>query len=106
VIINVVQNAFEAMEGRGKLAIETENGQGNIIRISISNDGPAIPAEIRDEIFELLFTTKTAQKGTGLGLPISAMLLEHFDARLYLEDSRDGKTIFVIEVPIQVRSNR
>jgi PAS domain S-box-containing protein len=105
-IINVVQNAFEAMEGRGKLAIETETGRGNIISISISNDGPVIPAEIRDEIFELLFTTKTAQKGTGLGLPISAMLLEHFDARLYLEDSRDDETIFVIEVPIQVRSNR
>ncbi len=105
-IIKVVQNAFEAMERRGKLSIETENWGGDMIRISISNDGPAIPVEIRDEIFELLFTTKTAQKGTGLGLPISAMLLEHFDARLYLEDSRDGETIFVIEVPIQVRSNR
>jgi len=106
VIVNVIQNAYEAMEGSGRLVIRTEKEKEDTISIAISNDGPPIPKGIQEEIFELLFTTKTAQKGTGLGLPVSVMLLEHFGGSIYLEDSTDKETIFVIEVPTHGRRKR
>jgi len=106
VIVNVIQNAYEAMEGSGRLVIRTEKEKEDTISIAISNDGPPIPKGIQEEIFELLFTTKTARKGTGLGLPVSVMLLEHFGGNIYLENSTDKETIFIIEVPTHGRRKR
>lgn len=98
-IVNVIQNAYEAMDGEGKILISTECENPMGLRIEISNSGPPIPPDIREEIFELLFSTKTERKGTGLGLPVAAMLLEHFSGRIYLEESVDNLTTFVIELP-------
>lgn len=98
-IVNVIQNAYEAMNGKGRIVISTETENERSLCIRISNNGPPIPSDIREEIFELLFSTKTERKGTGLGLPVAAMLLEHFGGRIYLEESADSLTTFVIEVP-------
>ena len=97
--MNVIQNAHEAMNGKGKLIISTCYENKSTLHILVTNDGPQIPPELREEIFELLFSTKTERKGTGLGLPVAAMLLEHFGGRLYLEESVKDKTTFAIEIP-------
>ncbi|MBN2378245.1 tetratricopeptide repeat protein [candidate division WOR-3 bacterium] len=99
VIVNVIQNAYDACEGKGTAVIKT-SGSENTIRISIANDGPPIPEDIRDKIFEPLFTTKGEGKGTGLGLSISAMLLDRLGGRIFLESCAEKLTTFVIEIPV------
>jgi PAS domain S-box-containing protein len=101
VLVNVIQNSFEAMGVEGKLDVRTENTDSGMVRITISDNGPGVPPDLRDEIFEPLFTTKTDRKGTGLGLAISVMLLERFRGRIYLDDAPKEGASFVIEVPIQ-----
>lgn len=100
VIINVAQNSYEAMEGKGVIKIGTEQANGEILRIVLADNGPGISAQMREEIFEPLFTTKDSGKGTGLGLSVSVMLLERFGGRISLEDTPGGGATFIIEVPI------
>lgn len=99
VVVNVVQNAFEAMGEEGELYLETGLNRGEIITLSIRDTGPGIPPSVREEIFEPLFSTKTDEKGTGLGLAVSEMLLERFGGRIYLVDTQDRGATFVVEVP-------
>lgn len=99
VLINVIQNAFEAMNGEGRIILKTIKPDGDYIHITISDTGPGIPETIRNEVFEPLFTTKTKKKGTGLGLPVCVMLLDRFGGRIHLEDRQGPGATFVIEVP-------
>jgi len=99
VIVNVIENAFDAMDGKGEISISTVLAEKDILKIVITDTGPGIPDEIKPQIFEPLFTTKSGTKGTGLGLALSAMLLERFGGRIYLEDGNRG-ACFNIEVPV------
>ncbi len=105
VIVNLAQNAIEAMEGNGTLSVCTRMSEEKNVQIVFRDTGPGVNQSSREEIFEPLFTTKAGSKGTGLGLPLSVMLLERFGARLYLEESQAGSgkgATFVIEIPVQV----
>lgn len=99
VIINVAQNSFEAMKDSGKLTVVGKSTASGTIRIVLSDTGPGIPEDIREEIFEPLYTTKYSERGSGLGLSISAMLLERFGGRIWLEDTDEKGATFVIEIP-------
>ncbi|GEM_PF-4863090 len=99
VLVNVIHNSVEAMEGRGRLEIRTEKSFSPMLRIKIFDTGPGVPLELREKVFEPLFTTKTEGKGTGLGLPICVMLLERFKGRIYLDDSYQEGAGFIIEIP-------
>jgi signal transduction histidine kinase len=68
--------------------------------LRIVDDGPGIPAEIRDRIFDPFFTTKGAGQGTGLGLDIVRRLVQHNGATIDV-DSRPGRTEFRIGLPIE-----
>ncbi|MBD3285546.1 PAS domain S-box protein, partial [candidate division WOR-3 bacterium] len=100
VVVNVLQNAYDAMEGSGIISVSTENPEGKTIRIRVSDNGPGVPTDIADEIFEPLFTTKSGNKGTGLGLSLSAMLLERFGGQILLDKGCKNGACFVIEVPV------
>ena len=65
---NLIQNAVQALDGRGEIAIETEVEDGDVV-VAI-DDGPGIPADVAARIFEPFFTTKPKGEGTGLGLRI------------------------------------
>jgi two-component system sensor kinase len=96
VIINLVQNAIEAMVNGGiiKISIHAEEGQVNL---EIQDNGPGIPPEIREKIFELFFTTK--KEGTGLGLPICRKILQEENATICVQSSPGEGTKFTIEFP-------
>src|SRR5581483_3713552 len=68
VLVNLLQNAREAMNGHGRVDISAGYGNNDSITIRIGDNGPGIPAEKLDRIFEAYFTTR--EKGTGLGLAI------------------------------------
>ncbi|MBN2381030.1 PAS domain S-box protein [candidate division WOR-3 bacterium] len=105
VIVNVIENSIDAMKQVGKIDVTTALIDDEFIRIIISDTGPGIPPQIRDEIFDPLFSTKTAAEGTGLGLPLSVVLLERFGGRIYLEDTPAPGARFVIEVPLIKEAN-
>jgi signal transduction histidine kinase len=103
VFMNLVMNACDALDGRGTVRIVTEPREDGV-RISIADDGPGIPPEIRARIFEPFFTTKPAGQGTGLGLSISHGIVERHGGRLSLECPPQGGTVFRIDLPLVARA--
>ncbi|MDQ5851020.1 MAG: ATP-binding protein [Chloroflexota bacterium] len=96
---NIIDNAIDAMHGRGQLGLRTYTQDGRIV-VEISDDGPGIPPEIQPRIFEPFFTTKEPGVGTGLGLHISYKIIEKHHGDIQVT-SRPGATCFQVTLPIQ-----
>jgi two-component system sensor histidine kinase HydH len=95
VLTNLLLNASQAMEGNGRIQMEaSRSGDETIIRVRDS--GPGIPAELRERVFEALFTTKA--KGTGLGLALCRRIAESHGGNVVLEPSDSGAT-FLVSIP-------
>jgi len=101
VLVNLVMNAIQAVEGRGgTVAVEAaEEDDGRTLVLDVVDDGPGVPASRRDRLFEPFFTTKPAGKGTGLGLTISRRLVEGHGGTLVLVSSEPGRTVFRVRLP-------
>ncbi|GAB1484692.1 hypothetical protein MASR2M78_35100 [Treponema sp.] len=97
VLINLIRNAAQAMNYKGKLILRTRADDSRVI-ISIIDSGTGIPPEIKDEIFKPFFTTRANGEGMGLGLDICRRLIEKYDGRLSFE-SEPGHTEFYIDLP-------
>jgi PAS domain S-box-containing protein len=93
---NVLLNAAQAMNGRGRIivAIETVDGQ---CRISIADAGPGMPPEVREHAFEPFFTTKS--RGTGLGLPLARRIVDAHGGRIQIGTPPEGGTVISIVLP-------
>jgi len=100
IFMNVILNAADAMEGKGKLSIKSYKPlQSDTVIIEISDTGPGIPQNVLPHIFEPFFTTKEVGKGTGLGLSLVYSMIDNHKGRIYAK-SRAGKgTTFFIELP-------
>ena len=96
---NIIDNAIEALAGRGKIWICTSH-ENDYILVEIIDNGPGIPPNIQPHIFEPFFTTKEEGVGTGLGLDISRRIIDkghHGDISF---TSKPGKTHFQVRLPI------
>ncbi len=96
---NILDNAIDAMDGKGEIKIRTRR-DGNWAVVEIEDNGLGIPKENQSKVFDAFFTTKPPGKGTGLGLNISynIVVLKHRgDIRL---SSEPGKTHFEVRLPI------
>jgi len=102
VFMNIILNAAEAMEGAGRLTIETRaSPDGERALIRISDTGPGIPAHVMKHIFDPFFTTKEQGKGTGLGLSVVYGILEEHKGRIKVESQPGQGASFLIELPLQ-----
>jgi nitrogen-specific signal transduction histidine kinase len=99
VITNLVFNARDALGGQGTIDVAV-SAVGDLVRISVRDDGPGIPPQIVDRIFEPLFTTK--RNGTGLGLAIARRLMEGQGGALTAENRAEGGAAFHLLVPAAV----
>jgi signal transduction histidine kinase len=97
VLLNLVVNAADAMEGEGTLVLSGRRADGRVV-VAVSDAGPGVPAEHRDKIFDPFFTTKPPGAGTGLGLSVSLAIAESFGGTLRLVDSQAGAS-FEVELP-------
>jgi signal transduction histidine kinase len=104
VLLNLVQNAREAVtqSGKGAPRIVIDIGDASEgIAIRVSDNGPGIPAELRTRIFDPFFTTKGAVDGVGLGLFVAEGLVRSAGGRLALENnSVPTGAVFLIELPV------
>lgn len=102
VFTNLLVNAADAMEGKGKLSIRAwcERERGMFV-IRVSDTGPGIPENLRDKIFDIFFTTKPVGKGTGLGLGISQNIIKIHGGNLSFECPPQGGTTFIVELPLR-----
>lgn len=102
VFMNLLVNAEQAMleaNERGNLKIKTEK-VGDIIRITITDDGPGISPDDMKNLFSPFFTTKEVGKGTGLGLSICRGIITDHDGKIYAESELGKGASFIIELPI------
>ncbi len=97
---NLIDNALDAMEanGKGTLTIKTEKDK-EFVCVSIIDDGPGIPEDIRSRIFDPFFTTKEMGKGTGLGLEVVQRIIKQHNGEIKVT-SEPGRTAFIVCFPI------
>jgi len=96
---NIIDNAADAMNGKGELRIRTARELDNVL-VEITDNGPGIPSEIRDHIFEPFFTTKSVGNGTGLGLETARRIVREHGGEVSVE-SAPGRTSFQVRLPIR-----
>jgi signal transduction histidine kinase len=95
---NLIDNALDAIPEGGRVEVQAIR-EGERVVVRIVDDGPGIPAPIRERIFEPFFTTKPMGQGTGLGLDIVRRLVRHNDGTIEVE-SRPGRTEFRVTLQI------
>jgi signal transduction histidine kinase len=102
VFMNIILNAADAMEGKGRLEVKSYPlPGGDRVCVEISDTGPGIPEEILPHIFDPFYTTKQDGKGTGLGLSLAYGIVEEHGGTLKAENRRDRGATFLIELPLK-----
>lgn len=99
VVMNLLANAIDAIDGNGMIEIRTERDDRNF-RIVVADDGHGLPAAIRDRIFEPFFTTKPVGKGVGLGLAISYRIVQSHRGTIEVRDRSPKGTEFLVTIPL------
>ncbi|WP_156889668.1 PAS domain-containing protein [Paenibacillus harenae] len=99
VFLNVIKNALEAMPDGGQVEISAGMQNSGEVEIRIKDGGPGIPEELIKKIGEPFVTTK--EKGTGLGLMISARIIEAHQGTLQISSAADEGTVVTIMLPVQ-----
>ena len=97
---NLIDNAVDAMGGKGHLWVRTIR-EGDAARVEIADDGPGIPPAIQARIWEPFFTTKGVGQGTGLGLDVVRRIVTARHGGDIRVDSKPGDTRFVVHLPLQ-----
>ena len=113
VFMNILSNAIDALESchinqnydSSKalgIQISSKISPDNFLVISIADNGPGIPEEIKTRLFDPFFTTKPVGKGTGLGLSISYSIVEKHGGQLQCISEVGKGTKFIIQIPLQL----
>jgi signal transduction histidine kinase len=95
---NIIDNAIDAMHGKGELRIRTYRDDGGVV-VEIGDNGPGISPEVEPHIFEPFFTTKGVGEGTGLGLDTVQRIVKKHRGNIQV-DSQPGDTRFQVWLPL------
>lgn len=102
VFLNIVTNAEQAIkdvDSKGEITIQSQT-VGDVIQVTVADDGPGISKDIMGRIFEPFYTTKELGKGTGLGLSICHGIIGDHGGQIRIESAEGEGTTFTIELPI------
>jgi signal transduction histidine kinase len=100
---NLIDNAADAVDGRGRIGIRVFRDEGYVV-VEVSDSGPGIPRHVRDRIFEPFFTTKDVGEGSGLGLDVVRRVVSGHGGEVSLR-SEPGETTFRVQLPMDVRES-
>ncbi|MGC1963455.1 MAG: ATP-binding protein [Candidatus Sulfotelmatobacter sp.] len=95
---NIIDNAIDAMHGKGELRVRTYSDDGCAV-VEITDNGPGIPEEVQPHIFEPFFTTKGVGEGTGLGLDTVQRIVKKHRGTIQVT-SKPGETRFQVWLPL------
>jgi len=105
VFTNLLMNAYEAMEGRGAVTISAhparldDGADGReALRVDVADNGPGMPPDVAERVFDPFYTTKP--QGSGLGLAIVRKIVDAHDGRIDLQTSREQGTTIRITLPV------
>jgi PAS domain S-box-containing protein len=102
VFLNLFLNAAQAMEGRGTIRVAVRTG-ADTVQVDVEDDGPGIPPEVRERLFEPFFTTR--HRGTGLGLPIVKRDVEVHGGEVTVSQPDQGGTRVTVTLPLEPHPN-
>jgi signal transduction histidine kinase len=95
---NIIDNAIDAMSGKGELRVRTYRDDDCVV-VEIGDNGPGIPDDIKAHIFEPFFTTKRVGEGTGLGLDTTLRIVKKHRGNIQVS-SKPGDTRFQVWLPL------
>ncbi|MDN5294344.1 MAG: two-component system, sporulation sensor kinase [Eubacteriales bacterium] len=101
VLINIIRNAVEAIEGKGRILVETgrEVVENRVMaRVQVTDTGQGIPEESLEKVFEVFYTTK--QGGSGFGLPLCRRILEEHGGRIVIHSRVGEGTTVSVYLPL------
>lgn len=96
---NLIDNAIDAMEGRGTLRLSTRAEQDHVV-VEVGDTGPGMPPHVAARAFEAFYTTKDVGKGTGLGLDIARRIVTERHGGTITIESRAGNTVLRVRLPV------
>jgi signal transduction histidine kinase len=102
VFMNILNNAQQAIEGNGRILVSTRLDNDNV-SVSIRDDGPGIPEDVRSRIFDPFFTTKEPGLGTGLGLSISYGIISKLGGSIECRSEVGSGAEFIVTFPCQAK---
>jgi len=100
IFINIFRNSVQAMDGKGKLFISSQQLDEKI-QIDVRDTGPGISQKNISKVFDPFFTTKDQGEGTGLGLNIVYKLVKKYGGEIEIKSSKGNGALFIITLPIQ-----
>ena len=103
ILLNLLNNAYEAMSDGGQVGIMAKNEAKDSVLISITDDGCGIPGEDLKRVFEPFFSTKTGRGGTGLGLSITYSLVQELGGSISVKSELEKGTVFTIILPLKIK---
>ncbi len=104
VILNLLNNAWQALEREGSITIATSLVEDQLVRITITDTGGGIPPEYLGRIFDPFFTTRPPGSGTGLGLAISQGIIHNLGGEITVASRVGEGTTFTITLPVRPAS--
>lgn len=104
VIVNLINNAVDAMESEGRLLVSASADDEGQVSIKVTDSGHGIPAEAMDKLFDPFFTTKPIGKGTGLGLSVCYGIIQQFGGTITIDSKPEEGTTVEIQLPAELRA--
>jgi len=101
VLLNLLVNAVQAVSRGGAIRVGVVRCPGGAVRITVQDNGPGIPPECLDKIFNPFFTTKPPGQGTGLGLSISLGIVDRLGGTLTAVNAQQGGALFTVRLPVE-----
>jgi signal transduction histidine kinase len=99
VLVNLILNASQAIEGKGDIHLSIRS-DGPMVGIAVRDTGPGIAEDIRPKVFDPFFTTKPVGQGTGLGLSISYGIVEQHGGRIEIASEKGKGATFTVLLPV------
>ncbi len=101
VVLNLVLNALDAIQEKGKITLRTRREDDRWIVLDVEDTGPGIPPENMNKLFEPFFTTKPAGKGIGIGLSTCYNIIQQHEGEILVESEPVTGAVFRVKLPVQ-----
>lgn len=106
IFLNVVNNAFAALNDGGNLDIKVKKGEERTVSVTVTDDGCGISEQDLKRIFEPFFSTKTKKEGTGLGLSLTQNFVREMEGTMTVESELGKGTTFTITLPLKMETKK